>query len=597
MFVFGWFSVLDEEEVLEKLLAEHGNALAKVVSDFSVDPLLLEDYPVLETVLKSFARNEDNVLSIEVTHNGNTVASFSKVTTEPGKLFVSPVEYRDPQSGIQTSFGEVNLRLSQVGNRNIILARQKEIIIHTLAAFLCLLLIMSLILRNTILGRIKDLTQRIENVSTETGLHTKTGLTPGAVATSKDELDILSNRFDEMVNSVQQHNEVLRKEVAMRTTDLQEAMEMAERSNVAKSRFLAAASHDLRQPLQALSLYTGVLEVKIRDPEVVPVINNISNGIQVMRDMLTTLLDVSRLDAGVIVPVVNQIAISDIFDEFDDDFQQLAQDKGVSFRICKSSLQTESDPVLLGRILRNLISNAVHYTNQGKILIGCRRHGRIFRVEVYDTGIGISADQLDEIFKDFHQVGNVARNRRLGLGLGLAIAKGMADLLGHRLAVSSLPGKGSCFSIELPLIKALHEPHEKEQPRQPTTGQQECILVIDDEPDILHSLKSLLEVYGYQVIAALSEHQALQNLQTLSKRPDIIIADYRLKEGKNGSDAIIEIGKACGTKIPGILLTGDTDPERIASANRSGFSLLHKPMDPAILVATIQEQLAKPSSD
>ena len=591
MFVFGWFSIIDEKVILEGHLAKHGKALAKVVSDFSVDLLLLEDYPVLESVLKSFARREDNVLSIEVTHNGKTVASYSKGRPEAGVLFVSPVEFQAPQTNVQSYFGEVKLRLSQADNENIIAARQREILLHTLVAFIVLLLIMSIILRKIVLQRINELTRRIGLVLTDIGITPDIKPTPRGANRSGDELDILGYRFDKMVGNVRHHNTTLKNEVARRTLDLQEAKETAERSNIAKSRFLAAASHDLRQPLQALSLYAGVLEYKIKDPDIGAVVHSMSKGIQVMRDMLNTLLDVSRLDAGVIVPAVNQLAISDIFDALDNEFQELAHEKGILLRICKSTLQTESDPVLLGRILRNLVSNAVHYTEQGKILVGCRRHASMFCVEVYDTGIGISADQLDEIFEDFHQVGNVARNRRLGLGLGLAIAKGMAELLGHRLSVSSLPGRGSCFSIELPMISKIQASHEKDDPQRPKTGQQESILVIDDEQDILDSLKTLLEVYGYHVISALSVRQALQILLTHPKRPDLIIADYRLSGGENGSDAINEVGKACGKKIPGILLTGDTDPERISCANQSGFSLLHKPIDTGALITTIHKHI------
>lgn len=591
MFVFGWFSIIDEKEILERLLTKHGNALAKIVSDFSVDLLLLEDYPVLETVLKAAGQREDNVLSIEVTHNGKTVASYSKERPEAGVLFVSPVEFLAPQTGVQSYFGEVMLRLSQADNENIIATRQRVILLHTLAAFIISLLTILIILRKTVLQRINELTRRIESVLTDLGIYPDTKPTFSKSSLSGDELDILGYRFDKMVSKVRHHNTTLKNEVASRTHELQEAKEAAERSNIAKSRFLAAASHDLRQPLQALSLYAGALEYKIKDPDVSAVVANISKGIQVMRDMLNTLLDVSRLDAGVIVPAVNQFAISDIIEELDTEFQELAHEKGILLRICKSTLHTESDPILLGRILRNLVSNAVHYTEQGKVLIGCRRYGSMFRVEVYDTGIGISADQLDEIFEDFHQVGNVARNRRLGLGLGLAIAKGMADLLGHRLTVNSLPGRGSCFSIELPTISKIQATDEKDNSQHPKTGQQECILVIDDEQDILDSLKTLLEVYGYHVLSAVSERQALQILQTHPKRPDLIIADYRLSEGENGSDAIIEVGKACGRKIPGILLTGDTDPERISCANQSGFSLLHKPIDTGILISTIHEHI------
>jgi signal transduction histidine kinase/CheY-like chemotaxis protein len=593
MFVFGWFSMLDEKTVLQEILAKHGKALAKVVSDFSVDLLLLEDYPVLESVLKSFARREDNVLSIEVTHNGRTVASYSKGKAESGVLFVSPVEFHAPQANVRAYFGEVRLRLSEADNENIIAARQQEILLHTLVAFIILLLIISLILRKVVLKRINELTCRMESVLTDIGIHTDTKPACGESGPCGDELDVLGFRFDEMVSNVRNHNAALKNEVTRRTLDLQEAKEVAERSNIAKSRFLAAASHDLRQPLQALSLYTGALEFKVKDPDIAAIVNSLSSGIQVMRDMLNTLLDVSRLDAGVIVPEVHQLAISDIFAALGNEFQDIAHEKGILLRICKSSLQTESDPVLLGRILRNLISNAVHYTEQGRVLVGCRRYGSMFRIEVYDTGIGISADQLDEIFEDFHQIGNVARNRRLGLGLGLAIAKGMADLLGHQLSVNSLPGKGSCFSIELPMISKIQAIADEDDARQTKTGQQGCILVIDDEQDIVDSLRTLLEVYGYQVIAALSERQALQILQTHPMQPDLIIADYRLSDGENGSDAIIEVGKVCGKKIPGILLTGDTDPDRISSANRSGFSLLHKPVDTEMLITTIHEHISK----
>jgi signal transduction histidine kinase/ActR/RegA family two-component response regulator len=592
LFVFGWFSVRDADYVLEGLLDKHGNALTKVVSDFSVDLLLLEDYPVLETVLTSFAERENNVISIEVVHNENTVASFGKLTTEPGKLYVAPVEFRDPLTNVQTSFGEVRLRLSQVDNQKIIAARQKGIIVRTIVAFVVLLGIISLILRKTILQRIDALTQRIGAMSTAIGIHSDAVLAPGEGAAGKDELDILGSRFDEMAQRVLRHSEELHKEVASRTVDLQEAKEEAERSNIAKSRFLAAASHDLRQPLQAISLYTGVLEVKVRDPEVIPVVASIANGIQVVSDMLNTLLDVSRLDAGVVVPEVTQFAISDIFDELATEFQEQANNKGISFRVCRTTLRTRSDPVLLGRILRNLVSNAIHYTDHGKVLLGCRRYGAMFRVEVYDTGIGISADQIEEIFEDFHQVGNVARDRRLGLGLGLAIARGMADILGHRLSVTSLPGKGSCFFIELPLVTSIEDVNEQARPLQSAGSHKECILVIDDEQDVLDSIASLLDAYGYQVVAAQSKRQALDYLETLSRNPDIIIADYRLAEGETGNDAINEICQVRGTNIPGILLTGDTDPRRIASAASSGFSLLHKPIDHVELVAVIQEQLA-----
>ena len=590
---FGWFSVLDEEKSLEAILDKHGNAIARVVADFSVDPLLLEDYPVLETVLASFGKREDNVLSIEVRHNGVTVASYYKDNKEQGRTFVSPVNVHDALGAVMSHLGEIHLRLSQEDNRAILLARQKEIVFHIIAAFFVLLLSMAVILRKTVLNRLKDLTRRIDSVSADAGMLAPGGSGPAGGRFYGDELDSLSERFDDMVGSVRDYNEKLKAEVAWRTEDLNEAKEAAEEANLAKSKFLAAASHDLRQPLQALSMYAGTLKLKTRDSELLPVVDRISSGIQVMNELLTALLDVSRLDAGVVVPSPRQFAVSDLFDELEAEYTGLARDKGIAFRISRTSLRTESDPVLLGRILRNLVNNAIRYTDQGGILLGCRRHVENFHINVYDTGIGIPNDQLQEVFKDYHQIGNLARDRRLGLGLGLAIAKGMAGLLGHRISVTSLPGRGSCFSIELPRARLVQDASVEDQQEQPRTVERHCILVIDDEQDIIDSFEMLLGTYGYNVISALSARDAIQQLQYATRKPDIIVADYRLDDGRNGSDAILEVGRACGMEIPGILLTGDTDPDRIASAARSGFSLLHKPLESGALVSAIEERLAE----
>jgi signal transduction histidine kinase/CheY-like chemotaxis protein len=590
LFVFGWVSIREESRILESLQARHGNALARVVADFSIDPLLLEDYPVLETVIAGFGRRESDVLAIEVHHKGKVVASYNRSPSEPGLTFSAPVEFHDPAFGVKSRFGEVKLRLSETENRNIILARQKQMLVNIVIAFLVLLFVMGVILRKTILNRIRQLTRRIDSVSGELGLQPAIPENASQHLKNIDELAVLNSRFDEMVTRVRDHNEALRREVERRTADLKHAKETAERANIAKSKFLAAASHDLRQPLQALALFTGTLEIKARDPELSPIVRRISSGIQAMNEMLTTLLDVSRLDAGVIAPNPSQFPIAGVFDELATEFTRLAGDNGITLRFCNSSLTTRTDPVLLGRILRNLISNAIRYTESGRILVGCRRNGDRFRVEVYDTGIGIPDDQLGEIFEDFHQVGNIARDRRHGLGLGLAIAKGMADLLGHRLSVVSQPGKGSCFSIELPRTETAGESAD-EAVQPPMPSHRECILLIDDEPDITDSLKALLEAHGYRAIAACSANDARQQLETVPHKPDIILADYRLSEGKNGSDAIVEVSEFLGLAVPGILLTGDTAPDRIASAARSGFGLLHKPVDPELLIATIREHL------
>lgn len=378
-----------------------------------------------------------------------------------------------------------------------------------------------------------------------------------------------------------------------RTRDeLCKAKELAEQANIAKTRFLAAASHDLRQPLQALSMFVAVLSSRTHTPEDALLIKRIDDSVGAVETLLNGLLDVSKLEAGLVVPAPAAFDISPLLSRLASEFQPLAAEEGLRFHLVTSHAVVRSDPALLERILRNLLNNAVRYTKHGRVLLGCRRRRETLVIEVWDTGIGIPQNQLKLIFREFHQLGNSARDRRQGLGLGLAIVDRLSQLLDHRIDVASEPQKGSVFSIEVPLAKS---PAITHQPRQLPLGIRQrdaTILIIEDEPDVLESTGLLLESWGFNVLSAKDCDEALHRMMEWPHTPDLILADYRLQSGTTGAQAVNLIRARLKTSLPAIILTGDTAPERLRQAKASGHGLLHKPVQPVALHRMIDEALA-----
>ncbi|MEW5726990.1 MAG: hybrid sensor histidine kinase/response regulator, partial [Pseudomonadota bacterium] len=376
--------------------------------------------------------------------------------------------------------------------------------------------------------------------------------------------------------------------------ELYDAKETAEEAAIAKTRFLAAASHDLRQPMQALAMFVAVLAGRTREPEQSALVTRIQDSVTALEGLLNGLLDVSKLEAGLIVPAPEDFTARSMMERLAAEFEPLCEAEGLALRVVTSGHVVHSDGSLLERILRNLLNNAVRYTKSGRILFGCRRRGRMLRFEVWDTGIGIPKGELKNIFREFHQVGNPERDRRQGLGLGLAIVERLADLLGHRITVSSVEGKGSVFAVEVPVVARA----TAAKPKQLPLGLSQAgaaILVIDDEPDVRESLELLIASWGHTAVSAASAEEAIRRLPTLGRDPDLILADYRLQNGDTGGQAIarVEVHLRADTKVPAIILTGDTAPERLAQAQALGHGLLHKPVQPAALRAAIDEALAK----
>jgi two-component system, sensor histidine kinase len=372
--------------------------------------------------------------------------------------------------------------------------------------------------------------------------------------------------------------------------NLREEKVLAEEANVAKSRFLASASHDLRQPVHALSVFVGAMRAHQMDAPARGLLDHIDGSVRALGGLFEGLLDVSRLDAGAVEVNRTPFAIQPIIDRVCRDYEQAASEKGLQLRTRRTPEVVDSDPMLFERILRNLVANAVMYTDRGAVLIGYRRGARV-RVQVWDTGPGIAPTEIPLIFQEFYQIGNPGRDRTRGVGLGLAIVKRLTTLLGHPLQVVSWPGKGTCFTVEVPRASenARTDLRHLPLPAAPVTAGSGLILVVDDEGAIQIAMQSLLQSWGYSVIAAGSYAEMLERIASVTEVPRLIICDYRLRDNETGSTVIERLRHQYNDDIPGMLITGDTAPDRIKEAQTSGYLFLHKPVPNDTLRAAIAQ--------
>ncbi len=373
--------------------------------------------------------------------------------------------------------------------------------------------------------------------------------------------------------------------------ELRMAKTSAEQANASKSRFLAAASHDLRQPLQTLRLLNSALTQSAIDPQTKLITGKQAAALDSMDRILDVLLDLNRLELGSIQLQCRAFALKTLMDRLDADFRDAAIAKGLAFRQVRCDTWINSDPDLLYTVLHNFVSNALKYTSNGGILIGCRKRGKQLSIEVWDTGVGIPEDGKLLIFEEFYQVDNPARDRRQGLGLGLAIVNRLSGLLGHPVNVRSKVGKGSMFSIQVPRgIKQANLELGPDYSRLPIENNfRVTILCIEDDPAVLESLKILLELKGYTVLSAPNGQIALEVIAGDGARPDIVISDYRLPAGEMGTDVLRQINTVLNMKLPAILITGDTSLVDAKDVQALGCRLLHKPVKGDELVDVIQD--------
>jgi signal transduction histidine kinase/CheY-like chemotaxis protein len=398
-----------------------------------------------------------------------------------------------------------------------------------------------------------------------------------------------SQQFAEFINLRLEHVDLVE--------SLRREKALAEEANVAKSRFLAAASHDLRQPVHALSVFVGALRAHQIDMPARGLLDHIEGSVRALGGLFEGLLDISRLDAGVVEVHRAPFAIQPIIDRVCRDYEAAAIKKGLKLRTHRTRAVVDSDPMLCERILRNIVANAVTYTDRGTVLVGCRRGPRL-RVQVWDTGPGMALNELQLVFQEFYQIANPERDRTRGVGLGLAIVKRLTTLLDHPLHVASWPGKGTCFTFEIPLAseKARIDLREAPPAVAALTAGSGLILVVDDERAIQVAMQSLLQSWGYSVIAAGSYAEMLERIASHPEVPRLIICDYRLRDNETGSAVIERLRHEYNEDIPGMLITGDTAPDRIKEAQASGYRLLHKPVANDKLRAAIDQLIEQSHS-
>jgi len=388
--------------------------------------------------------------------------------------------------------------------------------------------------------------------------------------------------------------------VRLQNSDLMEELrrqkEAAEEANVAKSRFLAVASHDLRQPLHALGLFVQALQESTIASQERHIVGNIRRSVDAMEELFDALLDISRLDAGVVRPRFETFGLASVFDRLGFEYGPIAKQKGLSLRVMKTAAFVCTDASLFERIVRNLVSNAIRYTDRGGLVLGCRRQDGGLRVEVWDTGRGIAPDKHREIFREFAQLDPSDRDPRKGLGLGLAIVDRLAKLLDHEVRLRSIPGKGSVFCVTVPRGReqdVIANSSVEHTTAFDLTGV--LILVIDSEPAVLQAMETLLAKWNCDVIAASSGEEIRDRLALVPRVPSLIISDYRPRApatlGAGPTLAVIDMLRSeFNTEIPAVLLTGDTErPTRDQEV--AGLPVLHKPLNPARLRTLIANLL------
>jgi signal transduction histidine kinase len=356
----------------------------------------------------------------------------------------------------------------------------------------------------------------------------------------------------------------------------------ANQANLAKSKFLAAASHDLRQPIHAQGLFLEILARSELSASQRDAVANARTTWQASSEMLDALLDFSRIEAGVVEPQVRPFRLQPLLKKVEDELAPQADAKGLIYRSRETHVAVLSDPVLVELIVRNLVSNAIRYTKRGGVLVACRSHGSDLRLEVWDTGIGIEESQSQEIFVEFHQLGNPERDRRKGLGLGLPIAQGLARTLGHGLSLASKPGRGSVFRLTMPISRVAVVASEGLEAVPIMVGTLNLrVLVIDDDDAVRSGMTQLLRNWGCECDGAESIEEALALAR--AHPPGLVVSDYRLRELRTGAEAIAALRAEFGSRLPALLITGDTAPERLREARAVGVPLLHKPVSPAQL--------------
>ncbi len=414
----------------------------------------------------------------------------------------------------------------------------------------------------------------------------------------KETNETLEQRVRERTHALSVVNKELRKENTIRSLmedELRQAKSDADDANLGKTRFLASASHDLLQPLNAARLFTSALAQQSHSEETSQLVDNLNGSLTAAEELITAILDISKLDAGALEPSITDFSIDDMFAALNTEFTAVADKKQLRFHFVPCKKVVRSDQQLLRRIIQNFLSNAIRYTQEGKILLGCRRRKNMLRIEVWDTGVGIAEDKIKEVFEEFRRIDNPKHSQVQGLGLGLAITERIAKMLNHKLNVRSWPTKGTVFSVEIPLgdeAKAVKPKPEKRGWIRSKGLNGIRALVIDNEPKILEGMSALLSGWGCNARTALSAKEAVSLVESEGFQPEIILADYHLSETLTGIMALKDLEPLLEKEVPSIVITADRTDEVKVEISEFGAQLLTKPIRPAALRAMINKTIA-----
>ncbi len=584
----GWLTIRQHEERVLRETTQHGEDVVRIVSQTLAFSIVGHDYHAIQMLLDEITQARDIGYAKVLSSKGNTMAESGK-TPDSGmnwKLFSREVVFD------QQPVGRIIIGLDNQGIINRLQSQKTSIISREALIIILTVLGEFLALSYIIVRPFGIISRSLDKSIDDTGK-----ITRRIPFISNDEFGRLASQFNEMCEQLNDANARLRESYADLERKIEERTRELAAANHAKSRFLAAASHDLRQPMHALGLFVAQLHSRVTEPQTRHIAAQDEVAVEALQELFDAILDVSRLDTGAVTPHVTEFELRGLLERLAAGFAPTASHKGLRLRVALTRLAVRADVVLLERILINLLSNAVRYTERGGIVVGCRRRAGRVRIEVWDSGIGIALAQQGAVFEEFYQAGNPERDQRRGLGLGLAIAARLAQLLDSRIELASRPGKGSVFAFELPRVEAPAKPAvEIASPVVNECLHGASILVVDDDALVREGMAALLAHWGCEVTLAVSSDDAVIALARCARVPDAILCDYRLPGGKTGIETIRRLREVCGMQIPASLVSGDTAPERLAEARQCGLTLLHKPVRPAKLRALLEHLLGQRSS-
>lgn len=610
----GVWAVLNRLSELESALMERGHATARQVAASADYGIFSGNADALVSLIEAARRERDvsgvrvsdrdgdlvvsgGVLSPQARVSGARLPGLAQVELDASIFFVEPIMRNnlanDPD--MFDGLGEANQDRRPIGwvlvevSRDRVRALKINFLVTSVLVIASALLAASIFairISRTVTGPVREVSRVVRRIG-EGRLSERVSVDGGG------SLRVLAEGVNSMAERLMQARDELEARITDATSQLRNRTDEAERANHAKSRFLAAASHDLRQPMHALGLFVAELAGRLHGSEHRGLIRQIEESVGAMEDLLDALLDMSKLDASGVTASRSVFALQPLLSRIVDDFSADALQRGLRLKLRATDLWIESDPLLFERIVINLLSNAVRYTQRGGVLVAARRRGERVVVEVRDSGPGIPDEAQEMIFEEFYQLQNPARTRGQGLGLGLAIVRRLSELLEHRVTVKSHPGQGAVFAIEVPRADAPDHAHRQAEPENLPERLSMSVLVIDDDAGSRTGIAGLLASWGCHVLCAATLSEARDAIRQHDRAPALILCDFRLAAVASGIDVLDTLRAELASDIAAALVTGDTDPQVRQMAAARGYPVLHKPVRPARLRALVQQTLVR----